>query len=89
LAAWSRELGISETAILYRLETGQPIRRALRGRRGPGDRTRTGRDPAATIRFPPKILAAIDESAARQTDKPGRSEAIRRLVENAFAAKKT
>jgi metal-responsive CopG/Arc/MetJ family transcriptional regulator len=36
------------------------------------------------IRLSPELRAAIDAWAKKQEDKPGRSEAIRRLVEQAL-----
>jgi predicted transcriptional regulator len=57
----------------------------LQKKRGRG-RPATGHDPTTTIRLSDEIKAKIDEWAARQEDKPPRSEAIRRLVEQALAA---
>jgi hypothetical protein len=37
--------------------------------------------PVSAVRLPPEISAGVDVWAAKQSDKPGRSEAIRRLVE--------
>jgi hypothetical protein len=50
-------------------------------------RPATGRDPVSAIRLSPSLKSAIDNWAKRQNDKPSRSEAIRRLVEFALAAK--
>jgi len=44
------------------------------------------RDPVTAIRLSPDLRAAIDAWAARQDDKPPRSEAIRRMIEQALAA---
>jgi hypothetical protein len=44
-------------------------------------RPATGRDPVTAIRLSDALRESIDQWAERQTDKPGRSEAIRRLVE--------
>jgi hypothetical protein len=41
----------------------------------------TGQDPVTAIRLSQELRAAVDVWAAKQDDKPGRSEAIRRLVE--------
>jgi hypothetical protein len=46
-----------------------------------GGRPATGRDPVRAIRLSDGFLAEVDEWAAKQEDEPGRSEAIRRLVE--------
>jgi hypothetical protein len=44
-------------------------------------RPATGRDPVTAIRLSEKLRANVDSWAAAQDDQPGRSEAIRRLVE--------
>jgi hypothetical protein len=44
-------------------------------------RPATGRDPVTAIRLSPELRATVDAWAGKQDDKPGRSEAIRRLVE--------
>jgi hypothetical protein len=44
-------------------------------------RPATGRDPVTAIRLSEEFRAAVDKWAAKQDDKPPRSEAIRRLVE--------
>ena len=43
-------------------------------------RPATGRDPVTAIRLSTAMRKAVDAWAAGQTDRPGRSEAIRRLV---------
>jgi len=45
------------------------------------------RDPVTSLRLSPKLRAEIDAWAAEEDDKPPRSEAIRRLVEQALGAK--
>lgn len=50
----------------------------VRKKRG---RPATGQDPVSAIRLSAELRASVDAWAARQDDKPGRSEAIRRLVE--------
>jgi len=53
-----------------------------RGGKRPGSgRKPTGTDPARTIRLSDEFITTVDAWAAAQADKPGRSEAIRRLVE--------
>ena len=44
-------------------------------------RPATGRDPVTAIRLSAEMRAAVDAWAAKQEDAPGRSKAIRRLVE--------
>jgi Arc/MetJ-type ribon-helix-helix transcriptional regulator len=50
-------------------------------------RPATGQDPVLTVRLPSNTRAAIENWAKQQKDKPSRSEAIRRLIEFALAAK--
>ena len=52
-----------------------------------GGRPATGRDPVTAIRLSEEFRAAVDKWAARQDDKPPRSEAIRRLVELGLTVK--
>jgi hypothetical protein len=52
-----------------------------------GGRPPTGRDPVTAIRLSEEFRAAVDNWAAKQDDKPPRSEAIRRLVEIGLKAK--
>jgi hypothetical protein len=54
----------------------------VRKKRG---RPATGQDPVSAIRLSLPLRAAIDNWAKQQSDKPSRSEAIRRLVEIALA----
>lgn len=44
-------------------------------------RPATGRDPLIAFRLPPETIAALTAWAARQPDKPSRSEALRRLID--------
>jgi hypothetical protein len=63
--------------------------RKVRGGKRPGSgRKPTGADPARTIRLSDEFIATVDAWAAKQDDQPGRSEAIRRLVELGVKAKK-
>jgi len=57
-----------------------------RKKRGRG-RPRTGIGSPVGLRLYPDLERRLDEWAKRQTDKPGRPEAIRRLVEQALAGK--
>jgi hypothetical protein len=43
--------------------------------------------PVSAVRLPPEISAGVDAWAAKQADEPGRSEAIRRLVELGLTVK--
>ena len=64
------------------------ILKARGGKRPGSGRKRTGVDPARTIRLSDEFIATVDAWAERQADAPGRSEAIRRLVELGLKAKK-
>jgi hypothetical protein len=44
--------------------------------------------PVSAVRLPPDLASSIDSWAARQPDKPSRSEAIRRLVELGLKTKR-
>ena len=50
-------------------------------------RPATGRDPVTAIRLSQDMRGAVDKWAAKQDDAPGRSEAIRRLVELGLKSK--
>jgi hypothetical protein len=50
-------------------------------------RPATGKDPVSAIRLSLPLRTAIENWAKQQDDKPSRSEAIRRLIEFALAAK--
>jgi hypothetical protein len=47
----------------------------------PRGRPATGRDPVTAIRLSKELRETVDKWASKQADQPGRSEAIRRLVE--------
>jgi hypothetical protein len=49
-------------------------------------RPATGQDPVTAIRLSSELRALIDAWAKRQENKPGRSDAIRRLIERGLAA---
>jgi hypothetical protein len=51
-------------------------------------RPATGQGVQVGTRWPQGVIAAIDAWASRQDDAPGRTEAIRRLVELGLKAKK-
>jgi hypothetical protein len=51
-------------------------------------RPATGKAPTRTLRLTDEFMANVDAWAAKQADDPGRSEAIRRLVEIGLKAKK-
>jgi hypothetical protein len=61
------------------------IKKATPKRRG---RPATGKAPTRTLRLTDEFIAKVDAWATAQTDEPGRSEAIRRLVEIGLKAKK-
>ena len=65
---------------------GKIVNRKGNGKRPPG-RPATGRDPVLTIRLPLALRSTIETWAKQQKDRPSRSEAIRRLIEFALAAK--
>jgi hypothetical protein len=50
-------------------------------------RPATGKSPTRTPRLTDEFIAKVDVWANRQSDEPGRSEAIRRLVELGLRAK--
>jgi hypothetical protein len=52
-------------------------------------RPATGQDPVTAIRLSKEMRTAVDTWAAKQDDTPGRSEAIRRLVEIGLRKKGT
>ena len=58
------------------------------GRKRPGaGRPATGKDPVRTMRLSDEFMNQVDGWAAKQLDKPGRSEAIRRIVEMGLKGK--
>jgi hypothetical protein len=50
-------------------------------------RPATGHDPVLTVRLSPTTRIAVETWAKQQSDKPSRSEAIRRLIEIALTTK--
>ena len=50
-------------------------------------RPATGRDPVTAIRLSEELRETVDRWAGKQDDTPGRSEAIRRLVELGLTVK--
>jgi hypothetical protein len=99
LSAWVME----NQPFMVRVRVGREVRASLRPafmvlhfmpksnqvvpKKGRG-RPATGRDPVTAIRLSKELRATVDKWAAKQDDKPGRSEAIRRLVELGLKAKK-
>jgi hypothetical protein len=57
------------------------------GKRPGAGRPATGTDPVTAIRLSAELRASIDAWATTQEDEPGRSAAIRRLVELGLKAK--
>jgi hypothetical protein len=60
------------------------IKKATPKRRG---RPATGKAPTRTLRLTDEFIAKVDDWAATQDGEPGRSEAIRRLVELGLTVK--
>jgi len=63
------------------------ISKSRGGSRPGAGRPATGKDPVRAIRLSDEFLEKIDGWAAKQEDRPGRSEAIRRLVELGLAVR--
>ena len=63
----------------------QSTKKAIPKRRG---RPATGKAPSRTFRLSDEFIAKLDAWAGSEADKPGRSEAIRRLVELGLKVKK-
>ena len=63
---------------------GETAQKAKGGKRPGAGRPATGFDPVRTFRISDAAIARVDSWASRQNDQPGRSEAIRRLVELAL-----
>jgi len=61
-------------------DEGEKKRKHMAARTKKGRRT-TGHDAVATIRLSSELRESVDAWAAKQSDKPGRPEAILRLVE--------
>ena len=61
------------------------VNKKARGRGRP--KKRGGVHPVSAVRLPPEISTGVDAWAAKQADAPGRSEAIRRLVELGLTVK--
>jgi hypothetical protein len=64
------------------------IPKTVGGKRPGAGRPATGKDPVRTMRLSDDFMAKVDAWASQQDDQPGRSEAIRRLVELGLKAKK-
>ncbi|WP_456666004.1 hypothetical protein [Bradyrhizobium sp. USDA 3240] len=62
----------------YDLNMKSSTKKVIPKKRG---RPATGKDPLVSTRMPPALIAAVEAWATQQSDDPGRSEAIRRLVE--------
>jgi hypothetical protein len=63
------------------------IPKTVGGKRAGAGRPATGKDPVRTIRLSDEFISSVDAWAEKQVDRPGRSEAIRRLVELGLKAK--
>jgi hypothetical protein len=62
--------------------------KTIGGKRPGAGRPPTGRDPSRTFRLSDEFIASVDAWAQSEPDTPGRSEAIRRLVELGLKVKK-
>jgi hypothetical protein len=62
-------------------------RKKVGGKRAGAGRPATGHAPSRTFRLSDEFMASVDAWAAQQPDEPGRSEAMRRLVEIGLTAK--
>lgn len=60
---------------------GKTIQKSKGGRRPGAGRPATGTDPVRSIRLSDALMREVDAWASGQEGEPGRSEAIRRLVE--------
>jgi hypothetical protein len=58
-----------------------PKSRSVLPKPNKGGRPATGRDAVRTMRLSDEFVAKVDSWAKDQDDQPGRTEAIRRLVE--------
>ena len=58
------------------------------GKRPGAGRKPPGKDPVRTMRLSDEFISTVEAWAAQQADTPGRSEAIRRLVDLGLKAKK-
>jgi hypothetical protein len=63
------------------------IQKSKGGKRLGAGRPTTGTDPVRTIRISDALMSNVAAWAAAQDDEPGRSEAIRRLLELGLQAK--
>src|SRR5436190_7472024 len=80
----ARHYGVTKTIWCYQNMAKSSTEKVTPKKPG---RPATGRDPVLTVRLSPKMRSAIESWAKQQHDKPSRSEAIRRLIEFALAAK--
>jgi hypothetical protein len=63
------------------------IPKTVGGKRAGAGRPATGKDPVRTMRLSDEFIAKVDRWASKQDGQPGRSEAIRRLVDLGLKAK--
>ena len=73
--------GLTFLVIHFMAKSKKVVSKKKRGRPA------TGRDPVTAIRLSPNLRQTVDAWAAKQKDAPGRSEAIRRLVELGLTAR--
>jgi molybdate transport system regulatory protein len=86
LTAWARELGISDSTIAYRLNIGHSVGHAPRQTRDTRGRPKAGAGVLLSGRVPPALAAVVDKWA--KAHGVSRSQAIRRLVEQALGIRK-
>jgi hypothetical protein len=72
---------------MYYIRMAKAMLKKIGGKRAGAGRPVTGANPVTAIRLSPELRANVDTWAASQQDEPGRSEAIRRLVELGLRAK--
>jgi hypothetical protein len=82
-AGGKRQLSIGPLQLWLYFNMTSGSSQKARKKRG---RPATGRDPVTALRLAPVLKFAIEDWAKRQSDKPKRSEAIRRLLEFALAS---
>jgi hypothetical protein len=73
---------LAQPALLTYYENMKRSTAVLRKKRG---RPATGQDPVTAIRLPVKLRSRLDAWCKQQEDKPSRSKAIRRILEQALA----
>src|SRR5258705_94635 len=89
LVAWvraEREVGSTSPRLAFMVLHFMAKSNKVVPKKGRG-RPATGRDPVTAIRLSSELRETVDKWADKQDDQPGRSEAIRRLVELGLTVK--